>query len=266
MVLACSGTGLCNRLNNYAGSARVAATLGRPLKLWWPLNWHLGVRWEDLFKTEVQLASQEDLERVFNPANTVKVYNAKEFPGVAHSQAMRPSDQYSVIVVKSWQVPRFEDEGVGRSRDLAWPWLSALRPTDRIQAAIDSVVISPSIGVHARRSSPGDQFFRFDAATDDLFIEAVKDALETRPGIGIFLATDNPQFEEMFKREFPGTVTNQRRHHGHGARQSVDGMTEAMVDLYTLAKCEIVVGTFGSSFSRVGAWLGNKPFVGVGKV
>lgn len=265
MVLACSGTGLCNRLNNYAGSARVAAELGRPIKLWWPLNWHLGVPWGDLFKPTVELASREDLEFVFNPASSAKIYNAKEKPGVAHSLALRPVDQHSVIVIKSWQVPRFEDEPMMRSRELAWPYLAAIRPTDEIQARIDSVHLAPSIGVHIRRSIPGDKFYKFDAATDELFVEVVREALETRPGLGIFLATDHPEAEATFKCNFPGSISLPKQVHGHAGRQSKEAMADALVDLYTLARCEAVVGTYGSSFSRVGAWLGNRPFIGVGK-
>ena len=59
-----------------------------------------------------------------------------------------------------------------------------------------------------------------------------------------FLSTDSPEAEEVFSRTFPGTVTVAPK----GRYNSVEGVRDAITDLYLLASSAMIVGPYWSSF------------------
>ena len=77
------------------------------------------------------------------------------------------------------------------------------------------------------------------------------------PDVKFFLATDDKDEETLLRKTFPGRiVSNENR---TLRRDSLDGMYDALLDLYCLAACKKIIGSYYSSFTDTAAALGNIP-------
>ena len=108
-----------------------------------------------------------------------------------------------------------------------------------------------AVGVHVRH---GTRAVRLDA------IQARLDALlSERPELRVFLATDNRDVRDALEARYPGAITTPHwygtpgadLHGAAGCPDRLENGVEALVDLYLLAGCSIVLGDSTSSFFRV---------------
>lgn len=74
-----------------------------------------------------------------------------------------------------------------------------------------------------------------------------------------FVATDSREEEENLRRLFPGRIISHRKRSLD--RNSPDGIKDAAVDLYCLARCGKIIGSQRSSFSEAAAQIGRCPLV-----
>lgn len=111
----------------------------------------------------------------------------------------------------------------------------------------------PTVGVHVRAS---------DLRTRDAAIErAVARIVARRPGSAIFLASDNRDVVERYRRRFPRVVTTPKWYpppgepmHDHPDRpDGLQGAGDALVDLHLLAACDDLVIDSRSAFGRLAA-------------
>lgn len=121
----------------------------------------------------------------------------------------------------------------------------------RVDAFRASALDGPSIGVHVRAS---------DLRTRDTAIErAVARAVARRSELTVFLATDNRDVVERYRRRFARVVTTPKWYpppgepmHDHPDRpDGLLGAADALVDLHLLAACEHLVMDSRSSFGRL---------------
>lgn len=111
------------------------------------------------------------------------------------------------------------------------------------------------IGVHVRAT---------DLRTRAEAVLQRADALRRRhPEAGIFLATDNRSVEERFRRAFAGVVTTEKwfpppgeMMHGGTAPDPLENGVEALVDLFLLARCAILVIDQNSSYGYAARLIG----------
>jgi len=87
------------------------------------------------------------------------------------------------------------------------------------------------------------------------FLSVVDEATRAAP---VFLATDNPRFEELCRRRYRERVlTVPKRYTGGALRPS--RIVDALAELIFLGRCRQVVGTYFSSFSQFAAiWGGTE--------
>lgn len=111
----------------------------------------------------------------------------------------------------------------------------------------------PSIGVHVRAS---------DRRTRATAIErTVASSVMRRPELTVFLASDNRDVVERYRRRFPRVVTTPKWYpppgepmHDHPDRpDGLQGAGDALVDLHLLAACDHLVVDSRSSFGRLAA-------------
>lgn len=111
----------------------------------------------------------------------------------------------------------------------------------------------PTVGVHVRAS---------DLRTRDAAIErAVARIVARRPGLRIFLASDNREVVERYRQRFPHVVTTPKWYpppgepmHGHPDRpDALRDAADALVDLHLLAGCDHLVIDSRSAFGRLAA-------------
>ena len=80
--------------------------------------------------------------------------------------------------------------------------------------------------------------------------------LKKNPKTRFYLATDEPPLRAYFQKRFPKRILFGDGAHG---RDSLEGMYEAVVELYALAHTRKIIGSHTSSFSYEAAWLKGIP-------
>lgn len=110
-----------------------------------------------------------------------------------------------------------------------------------------------TIGVHIRRT---DHVKAIAESPDNLFEQAMRQALESDPKANFFIASDDPHLRTHLAALFPGRATIQTC---RGTRSDLQGMEEGVVDLWTLARCSRIMGSFWSSYSDTAAEIGGIP-------
>jgi len=107
---------------------------------------------------------------------------------------------------------------------------------------------SKTIGVHIRRT---DNKISATYSPTKLFLSAMETELEHAPETVFFVATDSPQEEECLKVAFPGKIITHRK--STYDRTDPQAIRDAAVDLYALASCRKIFGSYWSSFSDTAA-------------
>lgn len=110
------------------------------------------------------------------------------------------------------------------------------------------------IGVHVRRT---DNKKSIQESPLSGFIKAMRQMQEGY----FYLATDSDLVASELMRRFPGRI---HCHETLRNRHTVDGIQEAMVSLYTLAGCSVILGCNGSSFSGHAGEIGSKKVQRIG--
>ena len=121
--------------------------------------------------------------------------------------------------------------------------------------------ISPStIGVHVRRTDlliwADNEHWPIDVAESDRLLMERLD--RESPETSFFVAADNPDsMEKLLERYGDRVIMNEALWLGEGLRKT--RVEDAVIDLYCLAGCSRLVGTYWSSFSDYAALLGGIP-------
>ncbi|MGN0334371.1 MAG: hypothetical protein ACI4DV_01735 [Lachnospiraceae bacterium] len=131
------------------------------------------------------------------------------------------------------------------------------QPAEPLQKRIDEVTAkftSDMVSVHIRRT---DQVTSIAYSKTENFIELMKKEIDANPNVTFFLATDDKDEEALLRRTFPGRiVSNENR---TLRRDSLDGMYDALLDLYCLSACSKIIGSYFSSFTDTAAALSGIP-------
>ena len=131
------------------------------------------------------------------------------------------------------------------------------KPVIHLQKKIDREVyklIKPSIGVHIRRT---DHQPSVEKSSDGLFIKKIHELLNAENSLLFFLATDDPKVETILRNEFGSHIITQTDKIFE--RESKEGIDDAIIDLYALSNTKYILGSYGSSFSRIAAKINNIP-------
>ena len=114
-------------------------------------------------------------------------------------------------------------------------------------------------GIHIRRT---DHILSIQESPTELFVEKMQAIIAEEPEANFYLASDSEEDKRFLKEHFPGKVLT---HDKPVDRSSLEGMQEALVELYTLAKTRTIMGSSMSSFSKTAAQVGQIPFITVRK-
>ncbi len=148
-----------------------------------------------------------------------------------------------------------------RQDDIFKEYLSRwFKPNSRVLTAVDDLIRPerrPVIGVHIRytdRKTPLDHFER-----------EIGLALAQMPDASIFLATDNGKVEAKFREKFPRVLTmakwfpsdGGRIHHNDAAPDMVHEAENALIDMWTLSRCDHLIYSSHSTFSVTSTLLGD---------
>lgn len=107
------------------------------------------------------------------------------------------------------------------------------------------------IGVHIRRT---DNILSIDNSPEDLFRDKINRLLEEDPSTRFYLATDSEKVKENFKNAFGDSIRHSER---KTSRDTLDGICDALTEMYILAGCDAIYGSYFSSFSEAAAIIGD---------
>lgn len=235
--------GLANRLRGLVGSLAISQVLQIPIRL----DWVPDISCPGDFSEALKLDWSRQCGGHVGPC--LRVTNVRKDSGL---RAVDVTDSYE----------RFLRAHVSFEKSA---WLDAVQQgrqaiqlADPAQAVLDEFVATWEIhplGVHIRRTDLAIGR-RLRVAPDAEFFHVIKQECDGRQ---IMLCTDNPETEVKFRKRFGDQMLIRTRawvppvsiHHRHTL------LFDTAIDLYSLAKCDKIIGTHGSSFSEYAAALGH---------
>ena len=230
--------GLANRIRALISGICMAEDLGTTLVVhWYPFNPACVCRIESIFdmRTFPSFVSFSD-----EPLNL-----ARECLSAADMiKFIELYKKKSVIQIKSYG--RFHTTDPGR-----WiRYLRAMKPSREISLQLEErladIDFSKVIGVHIRR---GDN----EKAIQQSPFQGFKKYLESSES-PFLLVTDDNAIKQILSSMFSGRCFTAAR---LLSRESEDGMKEAAIDFFALARCPTILGSACSSFSEIAALYGN---------
>lgn len=127
------------------------------------------------------------------------------------------------------------------------PFVPAKEIADKIKE-MQNQLGSHAIGVHIRRT---DNKPAIGKSSTDAFIDSMAKALEADADTMFYVATDDLSEEAKLREVFPGKIiSNESR---DLSRNSIQGIQDAMLDLFCLAATTQIIGSFFSSFTDIAA-------------
>lgn len=247
--------GLCNRLRVIDGAHSLAVRKHGVVEIIWFCDADINCRFTDLFEP---LPGIVRFWYVSLPP-----WLERGFKRVLHAFMQRTSGRYLLqyemetmaaaghdftelaahrkVFLKTWS----------RFHETASPF-ALFRPAPHIQAIIDreAATLADAVGVHVRRT---DFSLEINNITTEKFVAAMRAELTAAPQTRFFLATDDPTEEQFMEGLFPGRILTYRKRTRD--RNKREGIEDAVVDLFCLARCRKLLGSRKSSFSETAAAL-----------
>ena len=135
--------------------------------------------------------------------------------------------------------------------------LAALRLRLSLQQRVEQLCAAfgeRTVGVHIRRT---DHRVAIEASPVAAFLTAMDRELTERPDTAFFVATDDEEVKSRLCSRYAGRIMVQPI--AENRRDSLAGMESAVVDLWTLARTQKILGSYWSSFTDTAAELGHVP-------
>lgn len=252
--------GLCNRLYALHSAIRLSADLGQPLRMIWRVNDEIGCRLEDVITPPPEIGRTLSLDRLNrSPLGALRdaLLRARQWPPIGTAIGprtieawVREGHDFRTLrprhpVIRSWSLFYPGTEGF-------YPFRPAPHLAARIAAL--SADFDKTVGVHIRRT---DHKPAIAHSPTDLFIARMDELVQADPETRFFLASDSPEETARLDAAFPGRI----RHAAPQtlARNAREGIEGAVIDLFTLAATQRVLGSFASTFSQAASLLGAIP-------
>lgn len=258
--------GLCNRIRVVLSAFHLAPTLSLPVRVEWGRDRDCYAAFHELFlpweRNNIFQLTDRPLWHHFNTRKNLHI------PGILRS------------VTYQRQISHFDPQRHGslqefigqRQRvyiatgyaldDYPSPLINRLHPIPQLEETITQITSQfdeHTIGVHIRRTDHRPSILQ---STDAAFIAAMEREIEQDHRTRFFLSTDEPQLKEQLSKRFEGRILTQTT---DANRHTVKGIREAVVDLYSLAATQKILGSYYSSFSATAAEFRNIPLIVVGK-
>lgn len=254
MVIIQPSGGLCNRMRVINSSLELARRKGCKLLVLWYCADELNAPFESLFQPVkefkvINFTSLKDLRKLWYQL-TARTRISNENIENHTTDGTLDQDFFDSIrlpaYIFTWEHFYPADE-----------YFKLFQPTEELQKRIDEVTKNFSddmVSVHIRRT---DQINSIAYSKTENFIELMNREIKANPSVKFFLATDDKEEEALLRKTFPGRiVSNENR---TLRRDSLEGMYDALLDLYCLSRCRKIIGSYCSSFTDTAAALGNIP-------
>lgn len=252
--------GLGNRMNAIAAAVQLAEEIDAKLDVVWFQDWGMGCGFDDLFKPiekkNVRVRNASFLDKImYDRPRRKNLFVPKPFEWLLFDRC-----------IGSVEICRAKLDFMSACRDKK-TWMAAycyflskerpkeafkiFMPKGELQEKINHIATMfrrPTIGVHIRRS---DNILSIKESPTSLFIERMKQEDDTKL---FYLATDSDEEKVALRKAFGNRIITSD---SKADRGSVEGMQNAVTELFLLAKTSLIIGSFYSSFSETASLLGD---------
>jgi hypothetical protein len=239
-------SGLCNRLRALVSGICLAEDLNCGLMVYWPSSKReSAAAFFDLFENSSLPGRVKVEDKIIVPVKKIFCHYKKDaLQAFVNNLVINSNQQFH-----STDKERFVRH------------LRSLQPVKNIKSRVNKNLCSlppglTPIGVHIRRTD------HQRSIEESPFGGFVKEMRKIQKGY-FYLATDDPLVASELMKNFPGRI---HCHETLRNRNTVEGVQEAMVSLYTLASCSFILGCGASSFSNCAALIGQKELYPIGNV
>lgn len=264
----CAGLG--NRILALATAYQAAKDMGHRAVLLWDIDGAVGIPVEGLFelpgdiriitttklpyRQKPVLRGKSEIIRFLSRNLTDKFIDCCDVERMRREEAADTVrdylDRYHRIYLKSFcEIEEIRDNRIFR----------IFRPSQAILkygGAIFKRITEKTAGVHIRRT---DHAEAIKNSPVELFIDKIREVLESGDMETVFLATDDEQVERLLLGLFGDRIIfNPAKKF---SRSDEKGMKDSLVDMLALSKCRRIYGSYGSTFSRIAAYLGDRELV-----
>lgn len=244
--------GLANRMRVLDSGLMFAEAVKRPVVVIWNVNRELGARFDELFGSVPNV-------KVINIARDKVIGKFCSYVLRVYIKLFAFKVPDSQIL--AWKQANLDVQDLLKHKSVYfWTWeafwvsdraFRDLRPVAHIKKATENIVAGDMIGIHIRRT---DNVESIAQSPTQLFVDAIEQEVSNDPRVKFFLATDDAKEEEFLQKQFPNRMVLHKK-------QSLDrkeskAIQEAAIDLYCLARCKKIYGTYWSSFSEAAAKIG----------
>ena len=124
--------------------------------------------------------------------------------------------------------------------------------SDRVKRRMDEILggEAPEAALQIRRT---DNAKSISFSPLSSFDSIARRLVDSDPGIRIFLATDDGATKDFFRRTYPANVV---LNPAEASRSTVEGIVDAAAELYIMAECRDIYGSYWSSYSEIAAMIG----------
>ena len=246
--------GLCNRYRVLLSGLAFCEATGRELVVCWPIvrvpvlsrllgNGYFnsfGARFGDLWKTEINEISLKDWNIFANNIN-----GNCSFPPDPHAKE-------DLLIVKSCQ-PFFCDEAYSVEH-----YSSRLELLPELQSMYEIALKGyfnnkPTIGVHIRHFRAHKK--TLEASPVIWFEKQMGEIISIHNNCNFFLSCDDPAISKLLHKKFANKIFEQKT---VAAFNSKEAIQKALLDLFLLAKTDLILGSYWSSFSEIAMLLQGK--------
>lgn len=273
MLIISAEGGLCNRMRAIESALALFGIIGdksRSLTIEWPMNWEANCPFEEIFtppgervkirnlkhtsiaglllKIKSRIKVSAPIFKLLERGRILKVVTSSQIPTLRKSgYNFAELSRYRISIIGSCYWFGMEQSDFGRF---------SLTPSmqQRLQTEIRRIDIEKTlVGVHIRRT---DNLKSIQHSPTSLFIEQMNRRLEADPNTIFYLATDSPEVKNELSTLYTDHLVTTD---GELSRNSREGIRQAAIELYTLAKSREILASHWSSFSETAAAIGAIP-------
>jgi hypothetical protein len=251
--------GLCNRMRAMDSAMALGDEWNRPVEVMWQNDQDLGAFFRDLFEPipSMMIHDRPDaiaralsrwgrfrsMVRIWESLSGGRYYHYDENERLKADIRITP-ERLRHVPLRIASIGRFFDER---------PRYARFRPVHAVQERVEAITdrFGPrTVGVHVRR---GDNARSMAISTDARFIEHMQREIDADPATTFYLASDSVAVKQLMIDRFGARVITDQL---PADRRSVEGMREAVAELFALARTRKILGSHWSSFSHTAAHIG----------
>lgn len=131
--------------------------------------------------------------------------------------------------------------------------ISIFKPIATLHKEIEAFMPKGEVvyGIHIRRT---DNSWAIEHSPIELFENKITDILQKEPEALFYLASDDADTIARFQKQFGDCILTRPKTFG---RSSVQGIQDAIIEMWLLSKTKKIFGSFYSSYSGMAAKIGN---------